>query len=173
MGRSDCQMAGMELREELKYATLETGEPSVMTSGTIMQLMWCADSLDLVALVSLFSLPKKMFPLLQSNTNQNLTLTLSLRTMVFLTLLKISSLKDNVSSYTYSTAGATAVLRAGFGQGTGLPIFLDNVRCTGRESTLFDCPSNAVGTNDCSHAEDAGVRCILRKSMMTTWIDCV
>lgn len=57
------------------------------------------------------------------------------------------------------------MLRAGFGQGTGLPILLDNVRCTGREDFLLDCPSNAVGTNDCSHAEDAGVRCMLRKSL--------
>ena len=60
------------------------------------------------------------------------------------------------------TVGNTAVLRAGFGQGTGLPIHLDNVRCAGSEDYLFACPSNAVGTNDCSHAEDAGVICSMR-----------
>lgn len=63
--------------------------------------------------------------------------------------------------------GNTAVLRAGFGAGTGLPIHLDNVRCTGSEGYLFACPSNAVGTNDCSHSEDAGVMCSLRKLILT------
>lgn len=61
-----------------------------------------------------------------------------------------------------SVSGSVAVLAAGFGQGIGLPIHLDNVRCRGNENSLFGCSSNAVGTNDCSHSEDAGVRCTLR-----------
>lgn len=54
--------------------------------------------------------------------------------------------------------GSQAVVRAGFGQGTG-SIWLDQVACTGTESTLADCPANPIGTHDCSHFEDAGVRC--------------
>ena len=54
--------------------------------------------------------------------------------------------------------GATAVLSAQFGQGTG-PILLDNVNCGGREARLVDCPSNPLGVHNCQHFEDAGVRC--------------
>ena len=39
-----------------------------------------------------------------------------------------------------------------------LPIFLDNVTCTGSESGLVDCPYDS-NTSDCSHSQDAGTRC--------------
>jgi len=59
---------------------------------------------------------------------------------------------------------ATAVLRAGFGAGSG-PIYLDDVRCTGSETGLVNCTYDSV-TTDCSHTEDAGVRCsVARKSL--------
>ena len=46
-----------------------------------------------------------------------------------------------------------------FGQGSG-PILLDNVTCTGSESTLANCGHLGVGIiRSCSHSEDAGVRC--------------
>ena len=56
-------------------------------------------------------------------------------------------------------AGSIAYSNARFGQGTG-PIALSNLRCTGSERSIFDCPSNGllnVGT--CTHAEDASVEC--------------
>ena len=56
--------------------------------------------------------------------------------------------------------GANAALRlAPFGAGTG-PIWLDNVLCTSSEQGLNECPHNGFGSHDCSHNEDAGVRCI-------------
>ena len=52
---------------------------------------------------------------------------------------------------------ATALSRAAFGLGTG-PIYLDDLRCTGSEATLFECPFDP--THNCNHFEDAGVRCL-------------
>ena len=55
----------------------------------------------------------------------------------------------------------TYYYHARYGQGTG-PIFLDDLRCTGEESSLLDCQYNhdEIGNvRFCSHYEDAGVRC--------------
>ena len=56
----------------------------------------------------------------------------------------------------YSTYNATALSRAYFGEGTG-SIHLDDVSCTGTESSLFSCSYNS--NHNCGHHEDAGVRC--------------
>ena len=48
--------------------------------------------------------------------------------------------------------------KAAFGQGTGT-IWLDDVNCIGGETSLSSCTHRNWGTNNCSHAEDVGVRC--------------
>lgn len=37
---------------------------------------------------------------------------------------------------------------------------MDEVRCTGDESTLLDCPSDGFYIHNCDHSEDSGVRCL-------------
>ncbi|XP_062868153.1 scavenger receptor cysteine-rich type 1 protein M130-like [Trichomycterus rosablanca] len=54
---------------------------------------------------------------------------------------------------------AVAVLGdAHFGPGSG-PIWMDDVGCTGSESTLRNCRSTGWGMNNCDHSKDAGVMC--------------
>ena len=43
-----------------------------------------------------------------------------------------------------------------FGVGSG-PIILDNVQCTGSETSLSNC--SALSQPNCGHSKDAGVRC--------------
>ena len=47
---------------------------------------------------------------------------------------------------------------AEFGQGSGL-IWLDNVACSGNESTLLECRHAGWGNNNCTHANDVSVVC--------------
>ncbi|PVD22128.1 hypothetical protein C0Q70_17932 [Pomacea canaliculata] len=57
-----------------------------------------------------------------------------------------------------STASPISVGIASFGQGTGR-IWLDDVLCSGTESSLVSCRHSSFGTNDCRHSEDVGVLC--------------
>jgi len=50
------------------------------------------------------------------------------------------------------------VHKAGKRQGTRR-IWLDDVRCTGSELSLFDCPSTRKGSYSCDHDEDVGITC--------------
>ena len=55
--------------------------------------------------------------------------------------------------------GAIALTSAAFGEGTG-PIFLDDMQCRGLEHGLLECFHRGIQVEDCSHREDAAVRCV-------------
>lgn len=45
-----------------------------------------------------------------------------------------------------------------FGEGKE-EIWLDDVQCTGSETSLLKCPHKRLGLHNCGHSEDAGVVC--------------
>lgn len=51
-----------------------------------------------------------------------------------------------------------ALHSAYFGSGTG-PIWLDDLHCSGSETSLDQCPHRGYGSHNCGHYEDASVRC--------------
>ena len=61
--------------------------------------------------------------------------------------------------HTTSVFLGSVALTSGFTNGAG-QIWLDNVQCVGNETRLIDCPASPLGTHNCVHIEDAGVRCL-------------
>ena len=47
---------------------------------------------------------------------------------------------------------------AAFGEGSG-SIVLDDLECTGSESSLVSCQHSGLNISNCGHGEDAGVTC--------------
>ncbi|KAM3607417.1 uncharacterized protein V6R79_007440 [Siganus canaliculatus] len=54
----------------------------------------------------------------------------------------------------FSMATSTYQAQSGTGK-----IWLDDLRCRGTETDIFDCPHSGIGVNDCGHSEDVGVQC--------------
>ena len=61
--------------------------------------------------------------------------------------------------------GGTALSNAYYGQGTGA-ILMDDVRCVGTETRLWDCTTNGIGVHNCGHSEDASVQCVGGKELV-------
>ena len=51
-----------------------------------------------------------------------------------------------------------ALSGSSFGAGPG-PILLDDLKCTGRETSILQCRNKGWYTNNCDHTEDVGVVC--------------
>ncbi|XP_064396167.1 neurotrypsin-like [Halichondria panicea] len=59
---------------------------------------------------------------------------------------------------TYTRYGAVRTL--GFSQPSSTTrIWLDQLRCSGTESRLINCPANTIGVEDCTHSEDVALVC--------------
>ena len=72
--------------------------------------------------------------------------------------------EGSINSCPCVCVGAIARTNARFGQGSG-PIFFDDLKCTGLEYRVFDCPSRGIEVSSgCSHSEDAGVTCVAGKN---------
>ena len=64
---------------------------------------------------------------------------------------------ENVFRLFHKSDGV-AYKEARFGQGSG-PIWLDDLKCGGSETTLGDCRSSGWNNSNCGHEEDAAVEC--------------
>ncbi|KAG9344537.1 hypothetical protein JZ751_011207 [Albula glossodonta] len=68
------------------------------------------------------------------------------------------SLGFSVLAGSWGNGVSKARSMAYFGEGQG-PIHLDNVRCSGKEASLGECPAEGQDAHNCRHSEDAGVIC--------------
>ena len=62
----------------------------------------------------------------------------------------------------FAVSTSLPVRQAYYGSPDNHSILLDDLVCSGNENSLLECPrvpSADVGVSDCSHSEDAGVRC--------------
>ena len=50
-------------------------------------------------------------------------------------------------------------------------IWLDDLDCSGSESTLLQCSHRRLGSHNCDHSEDVSVRCSGNRSEITYFID--
>ena len=58
----------------------------------------------------------------------------------------------------YVCSGGKARISAHYGQGSG-NILLDDVGCSGFETSILNCTHSGIGVHNCNHGEDAGVEC--------------
>ena len=74
---------------------------------------------------------------------------------------QMSSYKFTVRlSYICTTLSSDSlpIANAFYGMGNG-DILLDDVLCRGNERNLLQCRTDSRGEKNCTHAEDAGVKC--------------
>ena len=68
-----------------------------------------------------------------------------------------------INGVSFLHEGAIERPNAAFGPGsTDMPILLDDVRCYGSESRLYDCSHSGIErtSSHCNHNTDAGVTCL-------------
>ena len=63
-----------------------------------------------------------------------------------------------VSNYTTISSGSAEYLEDEYGEGDG-KIWLENLKCTGKETTLLECEKTDFGVHWCSHSDDVSISC--------------
>ena len=61
-------------------------------------------------------------------------------------------------------------LRNQYGAGSG-QIWLDNVQCTGTETSIAHCRHSSWGSHNCRHSDDVSVSCIARTFVISALND--
>ena len=69
----------------------------------------------------------------------------------------------------YSLGAQSYKHGAHYGQGSG-EILLDDVVCTGTESSLLYCQHRGVHNHNCGHSEDIGVKCASMKLCVLSYL---
>ena len=127
------------MRAEWRCVLMTSGEPCVTTTGMIGMLQLPANSWDM--------------PTLQVSAT-NVVVGCMLHCNFHHSEILLLSLLDTVGGIPY--------INAHFGAGSG-PIYFTDVSCATRrsyrESSLFQCNSAPILSSDCTHSEDAGVKC--------------
>lgn len=62
--------------------------------------------------------------------------------------------------YPFKILDSIPVGHAVFGEASNYSILLDQLMCSGNESSLLNCAAGEeIGSHNCEHSEDAGVMC--------------
>ena len=59
----------------------------------------------------------------------------------------------------FNSSDAAATTRSRFGELQPVTFMLDDVQCSGSESSLLECSHTGIGLHNCKANERAGVRC--------------
>ena len=83
----------------------------------------------------------------------------------------IENLKSRFARLTLNSSvlarnGGESYIEARYGEGSG-QVILDDVICTGNESSLAECSHRQPFTSNCEHDEDVSVRCFLPNTSTT------
>ena len=141
----------------LNSAIVECGVQFVMIAGELLMLELCADNWDYQQLVCMCVCVCMYVYVCVCMCASFVSVCYSI-----LNYSGISFILHDDTSPAILNTGVSAVSFAVFGPGTG-PIWLDDVRCFGTESRLASCRANPIGSHNCGHYEDAGVRCGRRR----------
>ena len=136
------------MKAGLKYASRGCGERSAGTSGTLQMPPWPANNLDMLSQAVRKHLILALFIHLLLHTR--FTISVGFKSHTFPPTF--------CRGLCFRCLAAQAFSSAYFGQGGG-PILLDDVACTASDTSLVTCSSSGIGTHNCNHTKDAGVRC--------------